>query len=60
MTYADYLSRHSYLHLLGGNSLYAEFPRLAENSSSRELELQLESLEIRIQERKNKKVYGMK
>lgn len=60
LTYAEYLSRHSYLHLLAGNTLYSEFPRLPETSSGKVFENQLESLEIRIQERKTKRVYGMR
>ena len=60
LTYAEYLSRHSYLHLLARNTMYSEFPRLTNKSTSKEFENQLESLEIRIQERSSGKVYGMR
>ena len=60
LTYAEYLSRHSYLHLLARNTMYSEFPRLSDKSSAREYENQLETLEIRIQERASGKVYGMR
>lgn len=49
MSYADYLSKHSYLHLLGKNKYYSAFPRLVNGLQSEEYISQLNALQTRVQ-----------
>lgn len=53
MSYADYLSQHSYIHcVLGRNMFLGAYPRLCAGLSSEEYTRQLELLKVAIQSSK--------